>query len=243
MITQKADIINQLRKDILWQQFKPVQGHALVDIELGPLKTAFPHNRFPLGAVHEFCCTQTESLAATGGFIAGILSTLMAGGGAAVWIGASKNIFPPALVAFGIDPGKVIFIQLLNEKDRLWALEEALGCPGLAAVVSEITNLSFTDSRRLQLAVEQSRVTGFIIRHSPRSLPTTACVSRWKISPVSSVLPDDLPGVGFPRWNIELIKIRNGRPGSWQVEWCNGKFIALPGITALMQQEQQKKTG
>jgi len=33
-----------------------------------------------------------------------------------------------------------------------------------------------------------------------------------------------LPGVGFPRLNVELLKVRNGKPGSWQVEWANGKF-------------------
>jgi protein ImuA len=25
--------------------------------------------------------------------------------------------------------------------------------------------------------------------------------------------------MGFPRWNIDLLKVRNGKPASWQVEW------------------------
>jgi protein ImuA len=238
----KTDIIDRLRKDILWQQFKPIQGNELVNIELGAINQAFPNKRFPLAAVHEFCCTQTESVACTTGFIAGIISTLMRGGGATVWISASKDLFPPALVSFGIDPDKIVFVRLQKEKDRLWAMEEALGCQGLAAVVGEIPDLQFTASRRLQLAVEQSRVTGFIIRHTSRILQTTACVGRWKINSLSSALMDDLPGVGFPRWNVELIKIRNGRPGSWQVEWANGKFKTLSNIATLIPQ-QQKKTG
>jgi protein ImuA len=36
---------------------------------------------------------------------------------------------------------------------------------GLAAVVAEIQELSFMTSRRLQLATEQSGVTGFMLRH------------------------------------------------------------------------------
>ena len=64
-------------------------------------------------------------------------------------------------------------------------MEEALKCDGIAAVVGEIQELSFTVSRRLQLAVEQSRVTGFILRNNPRNLNTTACVTRWKITPLS----------------------------------------------------------
>lgn len=49
-------------------------------------------------------------------------------------------------------------------KDSLWAIEEALKCNALIAVVGEITELTFNDSRRLQLAVEKSHVTGFIHR-------------------------------------------------------------------------------
>jgi protein ImuA len=33
-----------------------------------------------------------------------------------------------------------------------------------------------------------------------------------------------MPGVGFPRWNVELLKVRNGQPGNWQVEWMDGRF-------------------
>jgi protein ImuA len=61
-------------------------------------------------------------------------------------------------------------------------VEEALRCNRLAAVVAEIGELSFTASRRLQLAVEQSRVTGFILRLKPRNLTSTACVTRWRVT-------------------------------------------------------------
>ena len=89
-------------------------------------------------------------------------------GGACIWISAARKIFPPGLKAFGIEPDRVIFVDLKREKDVLWATEEVLKCEGLAAVASEIRELSFTVSRRLQLAVEKSRVTGFILRDNPR---------------------------------------------------------------------------
>ena len=78
--------------------------------------------------------------------------------------------------------------------------------------------LNFTSSRRLQLAVEQSRVTGFIIREDPKQLGTTACISRWKINSLPSALPDKMPGLGFPRWQVELLKARNGKPGMLPAE-------------------------
>ena len=150
-------------------------------------------------------------------------------------------LFPPAFKSFGIDPDRIIFIQLQKEKDLLWAMEEALKCNGLSAVVCELQELSFTSSRRFQLAVEQSAVTGFILRINPRKLVPTACVSRWRISSVASEVTE-VPGVGFPKWNVELLKIRNGKPGAWQVEWAAGKFH-LNNEVAAIEFEQQKKTG
>ena len=243
MPATKADIIAQLQKDILFLQgFKPSLNGTAADVVPGPIKDAFPGASFPLGVVHEFLPGGAEDTAATGGFIAGVLATLMRSSGVSLWISSSRTLFPPALKSFGIDPGKIIFIDLEKEKDILWAMEEGLKCDGLAAVVAEIQEISFTVSRRLQLAVEQSRVTGFILRRNPRNLNTTACISRWKIIPLPSELADDLPGVGFPRWNVELLKIRNGKPGAWQIEWAAGRFRHISRIpsTAL---EHQKKAG
>jgi len=224
----KKQIISQLQKDILaWQGFIPPQAGAAEGIGLGPVESAFPNAVFPTGAIHEFLSGVPEHAAASGGFIAGLLKTLMLNGGACLWISVSRTIFPPALKAFGIEPDRVIFIDLQREKDVLWAMEEALKCESLAAVIAEVREINFTQSRRLQLAVEQSRVTGFILRSDPRKLSATACVARWKITPLPSVLEDDMPGVGFPRWNVELLKVRNGNPGVWKVEWAAGRFVPV----------------
>jgi protein ImuA len=243
MPSPKQNIIAQLQKDILpLQGYKPASHATAVEVELGPVKEAFPNKIFPLGVVHEFICPAAEDAVASGGFISGILSSLMKTGGACLWISTSRTIFPPALKSFGIEPDKIIFIYLQKEKEILWTMEEALKCDGLAAVVGEIQELSFMVSRRLQLAVEQSRVTGFIIRRNPRNSSTTACVARWKISSAPSELHDDMPGVGFPRWNVELLKIRNGKPGSWTIEWVERKFRPVHSFVSLLP-ERQKKTG
>ena len=239
MSTSKADIICQLQKDILpLQGYRPLEGKSGFDGGLGFIKSAFPNRTFPLAAIHEFFCSNVEDVSASSGFIAGIVSTIMQRGGVSLWIGPNKMIFPPALKTFGIAPEKIIFIHLQKEKEILWAMEEALKCDGLAAVIGETPELSFTASRRLQLAVEQSRVTGFVIRRNPRNL-ATACVTRWKISPLPSALEDGLPGVGFPRWNVELLKVRNGTPGTWQLEW-KGRFRHLSKLAAMVTERQRK---
>ena len=234
----KSDIILQLEREILpLQGFKPPKGGGATDFGLGPMHTAFPNGHFPTGTVHEFMSTTAEGAAASAGFMGGLLGILMRGGGAVLWIGGAgasagagmsmgvrRRVFPMALTNFGIEPDRVVFVELSRQKDMLWVMEEALKCEGLAAVVGEIPEISFTASRRLQLAVEQSRVTGFLLRHQPRSLGVNACVARWRVSAMASELAAGLPGVGFPRWNVELLKIRNGRP----VEWAAGRFRAVP---------------
>ena len=243
MNKSKADIFARLQKEILpLQGFKSALTRTAIDIGPGPIKHAFPGAAFPLGAVHEFICNGPESATATSGFIAGILSALMKHSGASVWVSSSRKIYPSALKFFGIEPDKIIFIDLQKEKDVLWAMEEALKCEGLAAVVAEMQELSFTASRRLQLAIEQSQVTGFILRQYSRNLNTTACVTRWKVSSISSVLPDDMPGVGFPRWQVELLKVRNGKPGKWEIEWVNEGFRSIYQAVPIIQ-TQQRKTG
>jgi len=221
----KADIISQLQKDILRiQGFRSKLTDTLPDIDLGPVNTAFPNAIFPTGAVHEFLCAFREHAAATTGFVSALAGNLMQRGGACIWISVARTLFPPSLKTFGIEPDRVIFIDLQRIKDALWTLEEALKCPGIAAVIAEIPEISFTQSRRLQLVVEQSKVTGFILRTSARAASTTACVTRWKITSLPSDPFEELPGIGFPKWKLELLRMRNGKPGVWEAEMRNGKL-------------------
>lgn len=224
----KQEVINKLRKDMLvWEGFKPPLAGKSDAIGLGPIENAFPNSVFPTGTIHEFVCGETEHAAASDGFITGLLHVLMSKGGACLWIGTSRLVFPPSLNAFGIDPDRIIFIDLYKEKHILWVMEEALKTEGLAAVIAEVKQISFAESRRLQLATEKSKVTGFLIRTDTDKVSSTACTARWKITPLPSDLKDEfIPGVGHPRWNVELLKVKNGNPGIWQVEWSD-KFIPI----------------
>lgn len=205
-----------------------MQGHKgatseQFSVQLGPILSAFPDQTFPIGAIHEFISSDTESAAASARFTESITGQLMRGSGTAFWIGLRRTIFPTALKIFGIKPQRLIFLELSKPKECLWAIEEALKCKSVAAVIGDVGDLNFADSRRLQLAVENSRVTGFIHRFRPRAEHPVACVTRWKISPLPSET-NGLPGVGGPRWHIELNKVRNGQPGAWDIEWLDKAF-------------------
>ena len=134
-------------------------------------------------------------------------------------------------------------MDVSREKDVLWIMEEALKCEGLAAVVAEVSSLNLIESRRLQLAVEQSGVTGFILRKDPNNATTPVVTARWKITPVPSETEEGMPGIGFPRWNVELIKVRYGNPGNWILEWGGDKFVEVAKIqqeTSWVDKEERK---
>lgn len=240
----RKNIITQLEREILpLQGLKALSADSKINIGFRAIQNAFPNATFPVGCIHEFLSASIEDVSASTGFIAGLLSKLMHLGGICIWIGASRTLFPAALKRFGIEPDQMIFIDLKKEKDALFVMEETLKCNRIVSVIAEIKDISFKESRRLQLAAEQSRVTGFIIRHQLRVLNTIACVSRWRVTSLPSELSDGLPGVGFPRWNIELLKVRNGKPGNWKVEWSFNRLKEIKENIFAIPQELRQKAG
>lgn len=239
---KKTEQLKKLREEILaLQGLRVSSASEQNDIGLGAISESFPNGVFPVAAVHEFISPTKEATAATSGFISGLLSTIMHKG-SCLWVSSQQLVFPSALAMFDIIPDQIIFTTIADNRKKLWVIEEALKCEALSAVVGEVNDLSFTESRRLQLAVEKSHVTGFIHRTASKPLNTIACVSRWKVQPLASSTNDNLPGVGFPRWNVELIKIRNGKPGAWHVAWTDMGFnVTANRSTSIV--VPMKKTG
>lgn len=231
----KQEIVFKLQQDLLlWQGFTPQASGSSERVGLGAIEQAFPGGVFPRRAIHEFICHSYGEAAAADGFIAGVLASLMADGAGCVWIGTRRRLFPGALAAFGLEPDRIIFMDVGSEKEVLWIMEEALRCEGLAAVVAEVDGLSLVHSRRLQLAVEKSGIPGLVIRKDLKRMASTVSTARWRIMPVPSVDESGMPGVGFPRWEVELLKVRSGNPGKWLLEWQGDAFVQVsrPAVSA-----------
>jgi protein ImuA len=73
--------------------------------------------------------------------------------------------------------------------------------------------------RRLQLAAERSGVTALLLRRwrtgaeaaVERARPSAA-VTRWRVAALPSADIPGLPGIGWPRWRVELLRCRGGLP-------------------------------
>lgn len=227
----KKNKIASLQKEILSMQHMTMEEEHN-RVALGGLEKAFPNNSFPTAGIHEFISQKREHIAATNGFLTGLLATLSPSQGHYLWIGANPQLYAPGMAQFGIQPEHIIFVRSLKDKETLWVMEEALQCSSLFAVIGELSQLSFKSSRRLQLAIEESKVMGFIHRQFPQQTEITACLSRWQIESSSSILRQKrLPGIGSSAWKVQLLKVRNGKPRNWTVAWNAGQFnIVKPEI-------------
>jgi protein ImuA len=221
--TPHADIISKLRQDIhRLNGFKPNRQTGEGSLIVQPLLSAFPGNQFPLAALHEFISKDPVSRAATIGFVSVLLSAFCTRG-PIIWISEKNRVFPPSLASFAIDPSRIIFIRAANRKDLLWTAGESMKCKGASSVICELKELDFDLSRKFQLAIEQSHVTAMILRESePKG--TTASIARWCINPNPSWTEDGLPGLGFPTWKINLLRVRNGKGKAWDLVYRNGRL-------------------
>ncbi|MAG96849.1 MAG: hypothetical protein QF797_04160 [Alphaproteobacteria bacterium] len=133
-------------------------------------------------------------------------------------------LYGPGLAAFGLDPGQLIVARGRRDAEVLWAMEEGLRVPALAAVLGEVEALDFTPSRRLQLAAGASGVTALVLRQDGE-LGSTAAATRWRVAPLAGQprtarIGDQSAEVSpRSRWHLELLRCRGGAPADWQVEW------------------------
>ena len=114
---------------------------------------------------------------------------------------------------------RVIHVQVSRPVDALWAMEEALGCDGLSAVLGEVWGdppaLDFTATKRLALRAEARALPCFLIRRAA-SANLSAARLRWRVSSLPARLhPDDPRAPGDPLWRAELFRARWRNPGEW----------------------------
>jgi len=200
------------------------------------LDARLPGGGLPLGALHE-----VEGLrgdwddGAVTGFCLAILARLLeAHEGPVLWVSPHGDLYGPGLAAQGLDPARFCFARAPREAERLWALEEGLREPGLAAVVGEVETLSERAGRRLQLAAEKSGVSVFVLKRglvpAERRRRSAAAATRWRVTAAPS-REDGRRGAdgsgadagalppGASAWSVELLRCRGAAPGAWRLCW------------------------
>lgn len=173
------------------------------------------------GALHEVVGGGPDVAhgAAAALFAAGLLGRQ---NGPVLWVLGARDLFAPGLAAAGLHPDRLVVAETGAEAHVLPVAEEAVRHQGLAGVVAETARLSLTASRRLQLAAEASGVPILVIRRwlgrEGPDLSGTVATTRWRLTALASA-PLAGPGLGPPRWRVDLLRWRGGEPAQWIVEW------------------------
>ncbi|MBV1800437.1 ImuA family protein [Siccirubricoccus sp. G192] len=176
-------------------------------------------------AVHEVLATEPGCGAA---FCAVLLART---GGTVLWIASGRDgllAWPPGLARCGLVPTNLVLIRAERWPDALWAMEEALRCPAVTGALLALAwephrqagdgTLDLTATRRLQLAAETGGALGLLLRPDAARLEHTAAATRWRVGPRHAAGAGH--GLDDPRWQLELLRARGGRPGGpWAVTW------------------------
>lgn len=132
--------------------------------------------------------------------------------------------YAPGLSAHGIDPARLVLVRTASGADTLWAMEEALKCRALAAVVADLWRIKPYDlvaSRRLVLAAQKSQIPGILV---PAGAAGTALSSaarvRFEVAARPSALHRRLALPGPAAWGVRLARIRAGPEGHAEnIDW------------------------
>jgi len=190
------------------------------------------------GALHEIAASSEAHLAAVTGFALGLVR-LTATSPQFFWIvedmalAESGALHGAGFDAFGLTPERHVTISVAHRRDLLWAMEEALRCRAVHAVVGEIRcgEIDSVAVRRLSHAVAESGALALLLRASPSNDASTAA-TRWIVRTSPAAGPY---GPGATHFVAHLVRNRRGPAGSWILEWSdsNGQFI-LPTHTQPM---------
>jgi protein ImuA len=218
--TRQARLID-LRRYLAAAEGLGQAAGSVLPFGLRAIDAALPWGGLPLAALHEVESAGAGSKdGAATAFLAGILARL-APARPVLWCVRQPDLHAPGLALAGLAAKRLLLVRARREGELLWAMEEGLRSRALAAVVGEVDALSTPASRRLQLAAENSGVTGFVLHRSGGTASASAAVTRWRIAALPSAPVAGEPGIGRPRWRIELLRCRGGMPAAWEVEASN----------------------
>lgn len=134
--------------------------------------------------------------------------------GPLIWCGRNGDVgsLAPTAVQRFIDPARLLMVEGVSRAEVMWAGEQALRSSGISCVVIELgAGPSLRDSRRLQIACEESGAIGFVLVRGRAQ--TSAAETRWHCKSLSD------QGSVQGQWEWRCTKNRKGELGVWRASW------------------------
>jgi protein ImuA len=219
---RRTEIVDELRRRLIARS-GATETRAL-PLGLPALDAHLPQGGLTCGALHEVGPETPGDMPSAFGFIAAMVAAMlprMPRNAPVLLVTAPRafathgRLYGHGLNGLGLDPGRLILVETADEKQALWAMEEALRSAVPAAVVGAVEKLDFRASQRLHLAAGDAGRPLLLLR--PGGM-TSVAVTRWRIA-AARAAPDRFGLVAGWRWRVKLERCRNGRPGEWLVEY------------------------
>jgi protein ImuA len=218
-------MIEQLRQRLLALQKAPGIEDGAGTLPLGvPSIDRALGGGLMRGALHEIAAPGEAHLTAAAGFALG-LAALSTPSPRLFWIAEDMALAESGALhgagfdAFGLAPERLVTVSTAHRRDLLWAMEEALRCRAVAAVIGEMRAgaIDGVAVRRLSLAAAESGALALLLRAAPPGDASTAA-TRWIVGAAPSAAAH---GPGAPRFTAHLVRNRRGPIGSWILEWSD----------------------
>ena len=207
----------------------PQTSHAKLPFDLAALDCHLPNGGLTCGALHEIVPATQAALPAAFGFIVAVLARFSSNFPAAARNKQIIFVMPDhgsrqcgrlsghGLNGLGFDPTRVILVETAHRHDSLWALLEALRSGAPQAVIGMIDRLDLKTSQKLHLTAAEAGLPLLLLRPS-QTLESSAAATRWRIDAAAGAR-DRFGSYARARWQVQLERCRNGRPGEWVVEY------------------------
>ena len=142
-------------------------------------------------------------------------------GGAIVVVDPDRQFFPIAAAALGLPMEKLIVLQSSADRrgrgdrsnldqDLLWAIDQALHCPAVAAVWGPLPAVDDRWSRRFQLSAESSGCLGLFVRPLVVAQQPSWSEVQWLVSPAKAIEGAD-PNLFFTE--LQMVRCRGSHTG------------------------------
>ena len=234
--TQAADsasIMQQLSREVRGLETAGRQATNKQTLSCGceALDHCLPDGGYVPGSVIEYLRAMPGCGASTLAFTAAA-AAMKSTNGFVVIIDTQHNIYPPALASWGIDLEKVVLVRPQSDVDALWAVDQSLRTPAVAAVVADVQRIDDRAARRMQLAAEQGGGLALLLRPASarrapswadvqwvvRGLPSQDAEPTQNISPRPGASAANAHTAPFPaedrRLQVQLVRVRGGKAGA-----------------------------
>ena len=204
----KIDLLSTLQRQISQIETAGRPKTSAISSGIPPLDQQLPHGGFPPGSLVEWI---TAGAGSPAGWLALVAarSALEHSGGRVVIVDREQTFYPPAAIACGLPAAAFIVLRPSSRSDAMWAIDQSLRCPDVAAVWGHLDRIDDNEARRLQLAAETGGTLGQFTRPPGAIQQPSWAEVRMQITGQSSQQQSS----GSRRLSLRLLRVRDSRPG------------------------------